>query len=772
MATSPKKSSPRSRAPRDADLKTRFIAFLKTLRGKRLALVLGGAALLFLLTVGGLFAALRIPLPEDVAPQTTTVIAADGTPVGSLTGESVRKDIGLDELPEHVPLAVLAAEDRGFYTHSGVSPTGIARALWVAVRDREASQGGSTITQQYVKNALVGNERTLSRKMKEAVLAIKLEQREDKRTILEWYINTIYWGRGAYGIEAAAKTYFGVTAAELDVNQAATLAGMIQAPEAIDPSEDAERADARRQFVLDGMVEEEWLGQADGESIKQAGLPETSASTHLAESQAPYYLDAVRREVRDALGDRAVSGGFVVHTGLDLRAQQIAEDVVSAGITDPALSGAIVSADPTTGVINALVGGPSFQQQPFNVVDRGLRQTGSTFKAFTLAGFVEAGYHPDSRFDAPASIEVEDKEGGIANYDNQARGRITVYEATAASVNTVFVQMQQKIGTDTLRETAARLGLPDERNGDPSMDAGSTMTLGTDEFTPRELLTGYSTLANGGVKIPPHTVTRIEDTDGNVVWEPDFEPEGVMEANDAYVTTSVLRGVVEGGTGGRANIGRPTAGKTGTTQGGADGWFAGYIPQMVTVTWVGRPEGNEPVEGLSGGGLPAQLWHDYMAQVTEGMEVLDFPEPSLAGYETLNDEPEPCPEGYTRGAPADGSEQPEQPEPGASEPQPAETRTEVLPGTEDDEDGPCIRVIVEEPSETPSESESILPSESELPSVLPTETETSPSPSPSPTKTTGSPSPSPSPSPTEQTTQSATSPSPSPEPTPTESSSG
>ena len=305
-----------------------------------------------------------VPLPEDIAPGTTTVLDRNGEVVGTLTGEATRRDVTFEDLPETTRLAVLAAEDRGFYTHGGVSPLGILRAAVTNLRSGEVEQGGSTITQQYVKNAVVGSERTYYRKMREAALAIKVDRKYSKDTVLGWYLNTIYWGRGAYGIGAASQTYYGVPAPEMDVNQAATLAGMISSPENLDPAENPSGADRRRTYVLDGMLEEGWITQAEHDQAVDAGLPEVSENNALSTQTAPYYMDAVRRELTEELGDKAVAGNLKVYTGLDLHDQQAAEQIVGEVLAntglDAELTGAVVSVDPATGEVRTVVGGPDF----------------------------------------------------------------------------------------------------------------------------------------------------------------------------------------------------------------------------------------------------------------------------------------------------------------------------------------------------------------------------------------------------------------------------
>lgn len=668
----------------------------------------------------------RVPLPEDIAPGATTVFDMDGEQIGTLTGETTRMDVDLTDLPEHTKFAVLAAEDRDFYTHGGVAPLSMLRALVVNVRAGDIEQGGSTITQQYVKNAAVGTERTYIRKAREAAMAIKLDRQYDKDTVLDWYLDTVYWGRGAHGIGAAAETYFGRPASELNLNQSATLAGMIQAPENIDPNDNPERADTRRVYVLDGMLDEGWITQEQHSRAVENGLPEVSRNTAMASATAPYYLDAVRRELQRELGPGALSGELKVYTGLDLDAQQAAEEAVRTTLSESEfdaddLTAATVSIDPATGEVRAVVGGPGISEQSFNAAVQARRQVGSTFKAFTFTSWLEEGNSPESRVEAPAEVEVDDAGGEtktVRDYAGRDRGMITIFEALEVSANTAFVNLQEELGAEPIVDVATRMGLPEEKpDGGDAFSRGATMTLGTDEFSPLELAEAYNTFAAEGLHIDAHTIVRVEDATGRVIHEAETDGEAAISANDARTATMGMERVIQQGTGTNADIGRPAAGKTGTTQNGADGWFAGYTPDLTTVAWVGRLGSNEAVEGLSGGNAPATLWNRVMTAALEGVEPTDFTAPDLSAYEEINPAPEPCPDGYA-------------PEGDASPPdgEGGEVRTEVAPGTEDREGGRCVRYIRETPSPTPSET-----TESETESPSPTPTITAPVPTESPT---------------------------------------
>lgn len=607
-------------------------------------MVLPAAAVAAVALLGWLVVSAAVPLPEDLGVGASTVHDRHGEEVGSLATEATHHDVAIEDLPVVVPRAVMAAEDRTFTDHAGISPTGIARALFTNVRAGEVAQGGSTITQQYLKNAVVGSERSWLRKAREAALAIKLEQQFDKSAILQMYLNTIYWGRGAYGIEAAAQTYFGVPATELTLNQAATLAGMIQAPERLDPGEAPAAADQRRRYVLDGMLESGWVGAARHGAVLAAGLPPVAQTAAVAHESGAYYLDAVRRELAGTIGEADLHRGLEIHTAMDPDLQAAAEDVIAEALTDRPYTGALVSVDPRTGGVRALVGGPGYGQQPFNTAVRSMRQVGSAFKPITLAAFVEGGWSPASQVDAPACVEVDDPSASagtreLCNHDRTSHGTIDLYDATAASVNTAWVAVQQHVGTNQVIDMAEHLGLPADRPGldTPVMDEVASLTLGTASFSPLELASAYGTFAADGVHADPHLVTRVETADGDLLYQAPVDDDRVLDPDTAAVITDVLTDVIDHGTGTAAAIDRPAAGKTGTTSGYVDAWFVGYVPQLTTSVWIGNLETTTPLAGeLTGGSVPARTWGEFMARALDGVEVVAFPAADPSRLEVLD----------------------------------------------------------------------------------------------------------------------------------------
>ena len=509
-----------------------------------------------------------VDLPEDPPElQSAVVLAADGQELAILSKGGQRFEVGLDEMAPIVIDALIAAEDRRFYSHSGLDPIGITRALWSNVRS-SGTQGGSTITQQLVKNQCLSSERTLWRKAREAGLAAKLERTADKDEILERYLNTVYFGRGAYGIEAAARAYFDTSAAELDVAQAALLIGLLRSPETGDPANDPAEAEARRNQVIQDLVETGDITAEEGEAAAASPVEATETEaevTELTAGVAPHFVEWVREQTIEALGEDALySNGLVVHTTLDLKAQAAAEQAVAEVLTDPAAPQAAVVALDTDGAIRAHVGGRDFDALQVDLVRGGEgggsgRQPGSTFKPFVLQAALEQGITLGDRYAAPPTIdlEVDGQPWSVSNYGGSGFGDLTVAEATASSVNTVYAQLLAEVGPAAVADAAGRTGI------DAELEAFPSIALGVEEVSPLDLASAYLTYADDGTRAEPYAIARIEDTDGNVLWEPDrSEPEeGAIEPEVSRAVTHALRGVIDGGTGGAADIGRPAAGK-------------------------------------------------------------------------------------------------------------------------------------------------------------------------------------------------------------------
>jgi penicillin-binding protein 1A len=594
------------------------------------------------------YADVSIP-PIPVGPQTTFLYDANGEQITTLHAEVDRVIVPLKDMAPVLRDAVVAIEDKGFYRHGGVDVSAIVRAAWENTMNGRIEQGGSTITQQYVKNVFTSGEKTFSRKLHEAVLALKLENQYSKNEILEKYLNTVYFGHGAYGAEAAARTYFGRAAGELRTTQAALLAGLIAAPGRWDPVQESEAALDRRNLVLDRMAEQGYLGPSDAERykarpIRLPGLKEGAAPY-------PYFVQDVSRQLQVREGiERTFEGGLRVHTTLDPGMQKAAEKAVAEHLPAPEdPSAALVAIDPRTGAIRAMVGGRNFDKRKFNLATQGHRQTGSAAKTFTLAAAVEKGISLNTVWRGPSSIVIDDerclgpdpdnpgqdKPWEVGNYSDGEAGTFTLAQAIVHSVNTIFAQLVVDVGPDKVVRVMRKLGVRSS-----NLESVCSITLGSQAITPLEMTSAYATLAARGVYHQPVVITEIRSPSGELVEKTSLRGERVMKENDADTVTYALQGVVQSGTGTAAAIDRPAAGKTGTGQNHQDAWFCGYTPQLAACVWVGYRKGEIPmhnVQGLAnvfGGSIPAAIWHDFMLKAMAGQPVKTFATPDLSGYDT------------------------------------------------------------------------------------------------------------------------------------------
>ena len=589
--------------------------------------------------------ALDTTTPAPLA-ESSRILAADGTVVTALHGEQNRETVPLDRMPKVLRDAVVAIEDERFWEHKGVDARSVLRAVYANASEGKVVEGGSTITQQYVKNELVGPDRTVRRKLREAALAYELERRYTKERILELYLNTIYFGNGAYGVQAASNEYFGVAVDRLTLGQSALLAGLIRSPNRTDPYQQPAVAAARRQLVLDKMVRLGWA--APEAATAAAGETLVTPTPADARYPAPHFVERVKRFILDdprfgptaaARRDLLFRGGLRISTTLDLKAQAQAEQAVARVLTAPERdpAAAVVSIEPATGFVRALVGGRDFfgtgPEAKFDLATQGRRPAGSAFKPFVLAAALDKGMPVTRFYDAPGTmtIPLTGEPWVVSNYEGQGGGRMTLLDATIRSVNTVYAQLILDVGPAKAVATAARMGITSPLLPYPSA------VLGTNDVTPVEMATAYGTLANRGISVPPTFVTKVVGTDGRVVYEHQHTQKRVLEQDDVDAEVDVLRQVVERGTGVGAKIGRPVAGKTGTGQEWRDAWFVGFTPDLVTSVWVGFPERQRSMKPpdtrilVTGGSWPAQIWQLYSAAALADIPVQDFaPAPAPA----------------------------------------------------------------------------------------------------------------------------------------------
>ena len=598
-------------------------------------------------------------VPRRALAQTSFVYAADESVITQLHAVEDRVVLPSSQIPSWIRDAAVAIEDRRFYQHHGIDGRAILRASYVNLRDGSIEEGGSTITQQLVKNLYTGGERTIARKLSEASLAWQLEDRLSKEEILTRYLNTVYFGQGAYGVQAAARTFFGVDAIDLNLARSALLAGLITSPGHFDPYEYPSRANGRRRVVLRLMRE---FGMITEEQRRHAGRAPIHLHpvTTFGRYHYPYFIDYLKEWflTNPAFGDTRedrykllFTGGLQIHTTLEPAVQSAAQravDSVLAYPDDP--SAAVTVMDPRNGFVLAMVGGDQrdyWRDRHAGRVNLATamggtgRQSGSSFKPFALVAALEAGMSPAETFPAPTTLRLALETGEIWNVTNAegaGYGTMTLRSATIRSVNTVYAQLIDRLGPTAVVEVAERMGLRCCRrvsNPGGPLDPYLSAVLGTNEVNTLEMATAYGTLATGGVRSRPVPVSRVTDARGTVLWSANTTGDRVLDPQIASVANEILNEAVLYGTGTAANIGRPQIGKTGTAMDHNDAWFVGAVPQMVAAVWVGFPQGQIRMEPprtritVFGGTWPAQIWRLLMLEATAGLPEMTFPNPEV-----------------------------------------------------------------------------------------------------------------------------------------------
>ncbi|KQX61905.1 transglycosylase domain-containing protein [Angustibacter sp. Root456] len=616
--------------------------------------LVGGAVLacfsLGVIAFAILYSQVSVPSPNQLVTANASVVYwSDGkTEIGRF-GEVNRRSVPLSDVPDSMQKAVLAAEDRTFYQNHGVSPKGIARAAWVALKGG-SKQGGSTITQQYVKNYFLTQDRTITRKAKEFIISLKIEQKESKDQILENYLNTIYFGRSSYGVETASQAYFGVPAKKLNLSQSALLAAIIRSPGLYDPVTEKANAQARMDYVLDGMLKEGWITQDQRDKAKFPKIAKQRTSNRFGGTNG-YLLKVVRQEViaKAGLTDADIDrGGLKIVSTFDRTTQADAVKAMNDELPTEGAKGVgagLVSIKPGDGAVVAMYGGKDAVKDPYNDATQSVMQAGSTFKPFALAAALEDGISLKSRYDGSSPKKFGTYE--VSNYGpgrGEQFGNIDLITATAHSVNTVYVALNQDVGPEKTMQAAIKAGYPANTLGLKPPQLGNV--LGTASPHVIDVAEAYATFAAQGMHADAYTVRSVSGADGKSLYKAKPKTERVFSEDSMADLTYALQAVIKNGTGSYAGsqIDRPLAGKTGTAQKNNAAWFAGYTPQLATAVGLYRNGKNDKgqvvqlsLNGLggnnavTGASFPLKIWTAFMKDALDGQKVLQFPDPVYGG---------------------------------------------------------------------------------------------------------------------------------------------
>jgi len=568
----------------------------------------------------------KAALNAVIREQTLTIKAADGA-ILQQQGEATREQLKLEQIPDNLEKAFIASEDRRFQQHNGVDPQGIVRAVLNNLRSQNVVEGGSTITQQLARILFLKQERTIWRKLKEVRLAQKMEQELTKDQILERYMNLVYLGSGAYGVADAAWVYFSKSPDQLSIAEMATIAGLAPAPSLYAPDKNPEAAKVRRNLVLQRMQEDGVITAAQRQAAVKEPLALKSSPPKRLQVESPYFTSYIQKELpKYVSGDVLAGGGLVVETTLNQTWQKAAEEAVAKTLRNQGRwenfkQAAMVAIDPRNGEIQAMVGGKDFGKNQFNRVTQAQRQPGSTFKGFVYATAIATGKSPyDTYLDQPFVVDGYEPK----NYGETFHGSMSMRNALTRSINIIAVKVLIDVGFAPIIKVAHDMGIKSE------LKPTYSLALGSNEVNLLELTSAYGSFATQGLHTEVHGIRRILNRQGKVIWSSDFKSKRALDADSAAIMTWMLRNVVEGGTGGAAQLdNRPVAGKTGTSDEARDLWFIGYIPQLVTGVWLGNDD-NRPTYGSSSSA--AYTWHEFMEKAVDGMPVEKFPQrPKLEG---------------------------------------------------------------------------------------------------------------------------------------------
>jgi penicillin-binding protein 1A len=565
--------------------------------------------------------------------ETTLIFSADNKILGRLHREENRQVVPLSQISLPLQKAVIATEDPNFYNHHGLDFIGILRATFKNLIYGRIVEGGSTITQQLARNLFLTHKKTVIRKFSEIILALQIERRYTKEEILELYLNQVYFGHNAYGIESAANLYYGKHASELSLAESSLLAGLIRGPELYSPYRNFKGAKSRQLFVLNKLLEHKMISEKNAKLAAAESLEFSPQNLKRYAGVAPYFITHVLKELLDKYGEEMVyHGGLRVYTTLDTSLQSAAEHVITSFVTKEGShynfsQSALVSIDPRTGYIKAMVGGADFYESKFNRVTQAKRQPGSSFKPFVYTAAMEQGISPGAILvDEPTTFEVFPNKWNPKgtwspkNFNKKFNGSVTLRYALEKSLNIPAVKLLERVGIQSAIDVARRMGIKSH------LEPGLALSLGVSEVSLLELTSAYGVFANSGIRVEPTSITKIENRDGVIIYKHTILEKRALDTNIAAVMIDLMKGVLLRGTGVRGQINRPAAAKTGTTEEFKDAWFVGFVPQLVTGVWVGNDD-NTSMKGVAEVAICPRIWKEYNIRALANEPILTFPKP-------------------------------------------------------------------------------------------------------------------------------------------------